>query len=276
MITVQELLNQKSLKQSQSAEQAERAEQPDLQTSSQKPSQKKSFDQKQLLRSFAQRRHGLNQRQLLGLTSLGLGYVCLGWTLQVATTPVFVWLGLWAAAGIWGLRRSRNWHSLLPALISAFALVSVMLPTWVMGLLLLPIATFFGCVLLMKEQTLLTALLSSIAVYGLTLTAASLGAIALAMTGTQSLEILQHLARISTAFILLSLFPVLHRRRQTPYPATQPGRSNVEHRPKTLWRRGLAKIGLSQGRFIGIALAGLTAGAWLSRTDWVGVTALIR
>lgn len=265
MISVQELLNQRSPEQPGSMDPADEpadgqrnprqrhVRQRNIWLSSSRKTRKRL--------SFGLRRQRVNRQQLLGLVSLGLGYGCLGWTLQVADGAPWIGVGLWAVAGIWGLRRSRHWHSLLPALISALALVSIMLPVWVMGLLCLPLLTFFGCVMMMKEQTLMTALLSSVVVYGLTLTAASLGAIALGITGSQSTEILYHLARIAAAFALLSLFPTLHRRRQASKRRLLTGQVVIG--------------GFVKGQFAGVALAGLLGGALLSRVDWTGVTTFI-
>lgn len=195
----------------------------------------------------------VRQRQYLGLTCLLAGYLCLGWALQDFGTAPLIWLLVWAGAALWGLDRARQWHVLLPALVSALALISMVLPVWVLGLLSIPILGFFGCVLLMKEQSLESALMSSLFVYSLSVVGASIGAIGLSLMGGDAPAIAFGVFRVVISYAFLSLVPILHRRRFHGLRALKPR-----------WRA----LAVKYGQFAGISLAGLMAGVGLSRVDW--------
>lgn len=202
-------------------------------------------------------RRGLQQRRLLGLLCLGGGYVCVGTALQSFGVPPVVWLLIGGVSSLWGVERARQWHSLIPAMVAALALVSVLLPLWVLGLLSIPIVGFFGCVLLMKEQTLETALVSSLFVYSLSAIAASVGAIGLGLLGGDVQVMLLRVLQITAGFVLLSLFTGLHRRRFYGLKGL------------SLARRFVFKSGL----FSGLAALGLAAGFGLNLVNWPMVMA---
>jgi hypothetical protein len=199
------------------------------------------------------------RRQRLGLLGSLVGYAFLGWALQDFGTAPLVWLVLGSGAALWGFDRARQWHLLLPALVSALALVSIVLPIWVLGLLSIPILGVFGCALMMKQQTPEAALMSGLFVYGLSVAAASLGAIVLGLMGGDAPEIALGVVRVLVGFLFLSLLPAMHRRRFYGL------------RSLKTWQR----LSVRYGQFLGMSLIGLAAGAGLNFVDWNGSLAWI-